>query len=411
MSAVVYRAPLLTPRSADRLDAWADGGLRVRDGRIEAAGDFDAVMVLGEAAVESLDGVLVPGFADVHIHWVQFPVRGAFEEELMPWLREYIWPEEMRYADQDFARAAAQRFFAATVRAGTVMGMSYSSVHAAATHIADEARVGDWMVGDVVMEHGAPEALTRASVHDAAELNARAAGIGPDRYVVTPRFALNCTPALMAALGDFARAGGYRVQTHLSESPGEIREVLREFPDAEDYTDVYDRAGLLGPRSVLGHCIHLSPREWSVLRARGSWIAHCPSSNEALDSGRMDLDTVRRLDIPYALASDVGAGSSHSLLHVMQRFLEIHRAAGVEVSATEALYRATLAGAECMGRGAVAGSLDAGKRADFVLLPRPAGGFLPEAWIEEWTRGAMAELETRPLATWIAGERHAPPAT
>ncbi|OBS08007.1 amidohydrolase family protein [Acidihalobacter prosperus] len=412
MSAVVYRAPMINPRGANLYDAWIDGGLRVRDGRIEALGDFDAVMRVGEAhdRVETLEGVIVPGFADVHIHWVQHPVRGAFEEALMPWLREHIWPEETRYADQDFARAAAQRFFADTVRAGTVMGMSYSSAHAEAVRIADQARVGDWMVGDVVMEHGAPEALTRASVHEAVELDRRASGLGTERYVVSPRFALNCSPRLMAELGVYARVGGFHVQTHLSESPGEIREVLREFPDAEDYTDVYDRAGLLGPRSVLGHCVHLSPREWAVLRARGSWIAHCPSSNEALDSGRMDLEAVRRHGIPYALASDVGAGPSHSLLHVMQRYLDAHRAAGVAVSAVEALYRATLAGAECMGRDAVAGNLDAGKRADFVLLPAPGGQLDVEGWIGEWTRGGMAELEGRPLATWIAGARHDPPA-
>ncbi|AOU96943.1 guanine deaminase [Acidihalobacter yilgarnensis] len=410
MSAVVYRAPMLNPRGADTLDAWADGGLRVRDGRIEAIGDFDAVMRVGEAHdhVEVLEGVIVPGFADVHIHWVQHPVRGAFEASLMPWLREHIWPEEMRYADEVFAAAAARRFYTDTVRAGTVMGMSYSSAHADAVRIADDARVGDWMTGDVVMEHGAPEALTRASVHEAIELDRRASGLGAERYVVTPRFALNCTPRLMADLGAYARVGGFHVQTHLSESAAEIREVLREFPEADDYTDIYDRAGLLGPRTVLGHCVHLSAREWAVLRARGCWIAHCPSSNEALDSGRMDLEAVRRHGIPYALASDVGAGPSHSLLHVMQRFLEIHRAADVAVSGTEALYRATLAGAECMGRSVVAGNLDASKRADFVLLPSPGGPLDAEGWIGEWTRGAMHELENRPLATWIAGERHDP---
>jgi guanine deaminase len=259
------------------------------------------------------------------------------------------------------------------------------------------------VIGDAVMEVNAPETLTRASIRDIDGLDPLARELGPRRYALTPRFALNCSAPLMAALGAYARANGHLVQTHLSESPEEIREVRAAFPEAQDYTDVYDRAGLLGAHSVLGHCIHLSLREWRVLAARGAWVAHCPSSNEALDSGRMPLERVREHGIRWALASDVGAGPSHSMLHVMQRFLVQHRAAGVPLDAREALYRATLAGAECMGRAAEAGNFAPGKRADCVLLPRPEGPPQAVAWIEEWIRGGMGELETRPLGTCLQG--------
>lgn len=408
MDTVVYRAPIFNPRSPDQVDVWADGALRVCNGHIEAVGNFETVMRLGDAPVEVLDGVIIPGFADVHIHWVQYRVRNEVKQSLMPWLRTSVWPEEARFKDIDFATVSARQFFMETTRAGTVMGMSYSSSHEVAVRVANKERIGDWMVGDVIMEHDAPETLTHASIHSVQELDRRASEIGKDRYIVTPRFALSCSADLMAELGAYAQEGGFFVQTHLSESLSEIRQVLEEFPEAEDYTDVYDRAGLLGTRTILGHCVHLSPREWAVLQARGSHIAHCPSSNEALDSGRMDLEAVRRYDIPYALASDVGAGPSHSMLHVMQRFLDVHRHAGVDVSASEALYRATLAGAVCMGKGSITGNLQTGKRADFILMPRPAGVISVKHWVEEWLHGSMSELENRPCATWIEGRRYNP---
>jgi guanine deaminase len=400
----VYRAAIFNPHGPGVLTVHADGALRVRDGRIEAVGDFDELAPRrGEELIE-LDGVLVPGFHDVHIHWVQHRVRGSFEAELMPWLRGHIWPEEARYGDVALAGESARDFFADTVRAGTVAGLCYSSPHPEAVRVAAREALGDWVIGDAVMELNAPEALTRASIRDIDELDPLARELGPRRYALTPRFALNCSAPLMAALGAYARANGHLVQTHLSESPEEIREVREAFPEAEDYTDVYDRAGLLGAHSVLGHCIHLSSREWRVLAARRAWVAHCPSSNEALDSGRMPLERVREHEVRWALASDVGAGPSHSMLHVMQRFLAQHRAAGVPVEAQEALYRATLAGAECMGRAAEAGNFAPGKRADFLLLPRPAGKLHAAGWIEAWTAGGMGELETRPLATCLGGE-------
>ncbi len=404
--ATVYRAAILNPLAPDALDIRADGALRVREGRIEAVGDFeDLAPCAGEALIE-LDGVLVPGFHDVHIHWVQHRVRGSFEAELMPWLRGHIWPEEARYGDAELAAEAARDFFADTLRAGTVAGLCYSSPHPEAVRVAAREALGDWVIGDAVMELNAPESLTRASIRDIDDLDPLARELGPRRYALTPRFALNCSASLMAALGAYARANGHLVQTHLSESPGEIREVRAAFPEAQDYTDVYDRAGLLGAHSVLGHCIHLAPREWRVLAARRAWVAHCPSSNEALDSGRMSLESVRDHGVSWALASDVGAGPSHSMLHVMQRFLTQHRAAGVPVDAREALYRATLAGAECMGRAAEAGNFAPGKRADFVLLPRPGGAPHAEGWIEDWTQGGMGELEARPRGTCLEGEWH-----
>lgn len=411
MAAVtIFRACLVDAATPERLRVLSDGALAVSQGRILACGPIEQAGRWPAAELVELDGVIVPGLVDPHAHWVQHHVRGRFGGDLMEWLRTNIWPEEENFARADFAAAHAARFFADALRAGTTAGMAYSSAHVAALWAARRTMRGDWRLGNSLMPIGAPPALCAASQSDVGAIAALAEAIGPEHYVLTPRFALNCGPELMRALGDLAQARGLYIQTHLAESVHEIREVREAYPDAEDYTDVYDRAGLIGPLSVLGHCIHLSEREYGVLARRGAWIAHCPSSNEALGSGRMDLAAVRRHGIAFALASDIGAGPSISMLHVMQRFLAQHRAAGEPVSAAEALHRATMAGAAAIGRHAEAGRFAPGYRADFVLLPAEGAhwaGFDAEAWLEEVIAGGPEELETRPLGTWLGGVRAA----
>lgn len=401
----LFRAAILNPIDVRSWQFLEDGGLLVMDGRIHALGRFDDLVKNYPWEPVNLDGVILPGFADIHIHWVQHAVRGRYAQALLPWLAAHIWPEEARYADTALAQQRAETFYDDCLTAGTVMGMSYSSPHPAAAHIAHAARRGDWITGNVVMTANAPADLMAASAKSPADLASLSEAIGRAHYAVTPRFALNCAADDLAALGTFARHEGLAVQTHLAESAAEVREVERLFPQALDYTDVYDAAGLLGPRTVLGHCLHLSQREWSCLKIRGCWIAHCPSSNEALDSGRFDLACARRHGVPFALASDVGAGPSHSMLHVMQRFRRQHQAASVRVDPEETLFRATIAGARAMGRGAVAGNLGVGKRGDFVLMPRGARLQSPQSWFEDLLDGTAAELERRALGTWISGQQ------
>lgn len=401
---ILFRGSLLNPINPARWVFHADAGMLVHDGRIVAVGPIERFEDFPAEDLIELDGLLIPGMVDVHIHWVQHHVRGRFQDHLLQWLRESIWPEEAAFAEPDFAVEHAHRFFADTLRAGTTMGMAYSSAHVEALRAAGEAMRGDWVLGNVLMPECGPDDLCAASQATASEVATLVAEFGRHRYAITPRFALNCNAPFLRDLGELARRSGAFVQTHLAESKGEIEEVMALFPDALDYTDVYDRAGLLSPRAVLGHCIHLSDRELDCLSRSGSWIAHCPSSNEALDSGRMDLTAIRRHRIRFALASDVGAGPSHSMLHVMQRFMAQHLAAGESVTIEEALYRSTLAGADCLGRKSIAGNFEIGKRADFVLMPRTVQAAPPDAWMMELCTGSVQELENRPLGTWIAGE-------
>ncbi len=407
----IYRSALLNPQGPDHWDFIPDGACAVRDGRIVAMGHArDVVRLYGSPVeTEDLEGVLVPGFADLHCHWVQHAVQGRYAGELLDWLEQHIWTEEARYLDPGVARPAVQDFYRNTLRAGTVMGMSFSSVHAGALHAAMEEMRGDWIVGNVLMPCNAPRELREYSLHAEEALQGLVSGLDRNRYAVTPRFAPNMDPLWLQVAARIASRNHLPVQTHLAESRAEVAWVRKMYPGAGSYTEVYDRAGLVGRRSVLAHCIEMGRSEWKCLAERQAWVAHCPSSNEALGNGRMPLETLREYRIPFALGSDIGAGPSHSMLHVMQRFLAVHRAAGIPVQPEEALFRATAAGAQAMGRGAVAGSLHPGKRADFVLLPgSPREEREIRGWFGEVVAGSPGELENRPLGTWLGGMRTAP---
>lgn len=417
--AILLRGAILNPLGPDDWQFIADGGLLIVDGLVRDMGPMSRFTHLDESALVDSGGLLLPGFIDIHIHWVQHRIRGQFHDELLDWLARHVWCEEARYADEAWAREQAHAFFNDTLRAGTTAGMAWSSAHVAATRIAAEACRGHWVIGPAWMD--TPVARNGSGVDCPAQQLVRQLDgtqaselcqqlldqLGPAHFAVSPRFAPGCSMDLLQQLGAFATASGCFVQTHLAESTAELRQTAARFPAARDYTDVYDRAGLLTPRSVLGHCIHLHEREWRVLAQRKCWIAHCPSSNEALGSGRMPLETVRRHGIPWALGSDVGAGPSHSMLHVMQRFLAQHRAAACTVSAREALHGATRAGARCLGQVRL-GGLDAGCQADVVVLPHPGVTADMDGALEALLAGTPAELESRPLATWLAGQPVAP---
>ena len=407
MSNRVISSAILNPEPDARWTFYPSGALVVEDGRIIGVGD--AAIVKAEypdpvVDVIHLDGVIVPGFVDLHCHWVQHAMRGAFGGDLLHWLQNDIWPEEAQYANEDLARLRAREFYDDMLRAGTVMGMSFSSVHDRATEIAFEEMRGDWIIGNVLMAVNAPAALTSCSMHRESALRTYSSLRSQEQYAVTPRFAPNMRAQDLSVAGRVAQDGNYFVQTHLAESRSEVAWVKELFPEAENYTDVYDRAGLLGPKTILGHCIEMSDAEWACLSDRGSWVAHCPTSNEALGNARMRLEKLREFHVPFALASDVGAGPSHSMLHVMQRFLAVHDESGVKVTAAEALYRATLAGAQAMGRSQVAGNFAPGKRADFVLFPGKPEERELDGWFNEICQGSLAELEERPSAVFLAGE-------
>jgi guanine deaminase len=324
--------------------------------------------------------VWLPGFVDTHIHFPQARVLGSASGELLPWLERTVFPEESRFVDLDYAREVAREFCGAMLAQGTTCASVFSSSDPGATDalFAEMERRG--LRGDVgltLMNRGAPDVL----LHDVDEAIAACEGLvarwhGADddrlRFRVTPRFALSCTPELLAAAGDLARRHDLPIQTHISENPAEIEATAAAFPEARDYLDVYRRAGLLGRDSLFAHAVWLSSTEWDEIKDADASISHCPDSNFFLGSGAMPLREATSRGIKLGLGTDVGAGRSYSLRRCCSRAHDASALTGSETSAPELLWFATRGGAVAMGRADQIGLIAPGYDADMVAIRPPS---------------------------------------
>ena len=382
---ILHRAHLLSSAGPQRLWEVVDGGLLVDNGRILGAGPFEALRTQHPgAAVQDLRPLwILPGLVDAHTH---LPQLGAVAEdglELLPWLERFIFPAEEAFADVKHAARAAKAFFAEALSWGTTTVVAYGTIHAEATDAAFQAaeRCGIRAVlGQVLMDRHAPPALTQDTEGALAESESLIrAWQGRDHgrlgYALSPRYAPVCSPALMRGAARLMDHYGVHLQTHLAENPDEIAWVARLFPEAASYTDVYRRHGLLGPRTLLGHGIHLSPAERELIRDSGAVIVNCPSSNAFLKSGVMPTRRWREEGLKLALGTDVGAGPELSMWREMAAACTVSKLRSAllqeqetAVGPVEAFWLATLGGAEALGFAERIGSLEPGKDADFILV-------------------------------------------
>jgi guanine deaminase len=356
------------------------------------------------------DAIILPGFIDAHIHFPQYRMLAAPGVDLLDWLNRFTFTEEARYADAVHAAAAAEVFLDRLFAHGTTAAVAYSSVHAVAADAlfsAADRRGMALITGKTLMDRNAPDAVrddVAAGMRDSDALIGNWHGRGRLRYAVTPRFAVTSTEAQLRAAGELYRTHpGVYLQTHLSESAGEIDMVKSLFPDAQDYTDVYDRCGLLGPHSLFGHGIHLSERECARLSETGSVVVHCPTSNTFLGSGLLDIDHITdpRRPVRFAVATDVGGGLSYSMLATLAEAHKVAQLRGRRLSALDAFYLATLGNARALDLDSEIGSLEAGRWADIVVLDPRATPLLA-------SRQELSEsLEDRLFALMMLGDDRA----
>ena len=344
----------------------------------------------GEAASRAIDVrplVAMPGLVDLHVHLPQIPNAGVGAGlDLLTWLDQYIFPLERQWDDPSVAERLAPLAFEAFAAAGTTTALMYGAVFAAsldAAFRAAEAHGIRGIIGKVMMDRGTydetidPSTILARSIRESNELCERwhMADGGRLRYAYTPRFAVSCTEEMLSESAAAARASGAYWQTHVSEDRGEIDEVLRLFPEARDYVDVYDRAGGLGERTILAHAIHLSDQELARLVETGTRVAHCPASNLFLASGVMPLARYLEAGLAVGLGSDVAAGPDLSIFGAMRVGAYTQNALRVvrqdrwpTLGPLEWLRMGTLGGAEALGLEADIGSLESGKEADLLLV-------------------------------------------
>jgi guanine deaminase len=321
--------------------------------------------------------LILPGLIDAHIHFPQYRMLAAPGKDLLDWLSRFTFPEESRYADAGYAAQAAEIFLDRLAEHGTTSALVFCSVHKAcadALFAAASRRDMALITGKTMMDRNAIPAVQddpETGARDSEDLYRLWHGRGRLRYAVTPRFAVTSSEAQLKLAGELLAAlPGALLQTHLSENAGEIAMVRKLFPDSIDYTHVYDRCGLLGTRSLFAHGIHLSERECARLSETGSTIIHCPTSNTFLGSGLMRMQHLCSPERPVhiALATDIGGGTSYSMLATLGEAYKVQMLAGYKPSSFELFHMATRGNAERLHLASEIGSLEAGKWADLVVL-------------------------------------------
>ncbi len=354
------------------VDFPAPGVLRHRPHavlQVDHRGRIQSVQPLEETGPPRL---ILPGFVDLHTHWPQWRVRGRAVVPLLRWLDTVIYPEERRFHRASEARLVARAFLQEALRNGITTVVSYATVHARATEIAFEEAEAlgiRFVSGKMMMDAHAPPGLsepTQASLAESEDLARRWHGKHHRLfYAFSPRFALTVTPDLLRETAHLARQFGAYIQTHMAESPDEIQ-ALRELTGAASYTLYYRDTGILGPRTLLGHCIHLSPADAQVLRETQSRVVHNPSANLFLHAGRFPVELMDSHGLDFGLGSDVGAGPSLSPFDVMRDAFYLN-----PLEPARLLYHATLGGIQALGWQDRLGTLDPGKEADLVVLEWP----------------------------------------
>ncbi len=399
---MVFRARVLTPTGPDAIRWIDDAVLTVKDGVIDHLGPYDGRAVDADLRPD----VLLPGFVDSHIHFPQARLIGSASGSLLEWLERSAYPEEQRFGDPAHASTVAGFFCDQLAAAGTTLAMVYGSVHPEAADLLlhEMQRRGQrGIVGPVLMDDNCPEALqlpADRALPALEELASKWHGRGLLSVAAIPRFALSCSREMLHGAGQLANRLGLWTTTHLAENPEECAAATTRF-GGPDYLSIYEEAGLVSDRSVFAHCIHMSDDEWDRFAAAGAVVAHCPDSNDFLGSGGMAISGVLKRAITMSIGTDVAAGRSFRIPHILASAYDNSLRARHPVSVERLLWWGTRGGALALGHDQV-GSLEPGLEADLIQIRAPE-------WAED-AQGVLASVifdrgAPPPVRTWIKGKR------
>jgi len=368
--------------TGDAFEYFADGLLLVENGCVTAVGPAPELLARQGGDVEVVDysdKLIVPGFIDTHIHYVQTDVIAAHGRQLLDWLETYTFPAERRFADTAHAQEVAQFFVRELLRNGTTMALVLGSVHATSVDAVFQAAADAGMrliAGKVMMDRNCPDYLRdtpQSGYTESRELIERWHKRERLLYAITPRFAPTSSDAQLQRASQLAKEfEDVYVHTHLAENRDEVAWVQKLFPWSRSYLDVYDHYGLLRERSLYAHSIHLDDADRERFVATGAAVSFCPTCNLFIGSGLFDLREAWRRGMRVGLGTDVGGGTTFNMLQVLNEAYKVAQLQGFSLSPLRALYLATLAGAEALYLDDRIGNLQAGKEADFVVLDRAA---------------------------------------
>lgn len=355
-----------------------DGAILVSGGLIKAVGDF-ADMPSDVEVSDHRPNLLMAGFIDTHNHFPQMQVIGSYGAQLLDWLNNYTFPAETQFSDTAHAERIAVKYFDEMLRNGTTTPVAYCSVHktSADAYFAEaEKRNIRALGGKVLMDRNAPEGLLdtpQSAYDDTKALIEKWHGKGRALYAISPRFAITSTPEQNEITQVLIQENpDCYVQTHLSENHNEIEYTMSLYPEHSDYLGIYEHYGFLGPKSLFGHCIHLSERERALMAETQSVAVFCPTSNLFIGSGLFNEERTRQDGIRIAVATDIGGGTSYSMLRTMDEAYKVCQLQNQNLPPLYAFYLMTLGNAKALGLDAEIGTLDVGTEADIVVLDASA---------------------------------------
>lgn len=413
--------PFLQP-AADCVQYEPDGLILIRDGLISAAGAYSDLrdQLNDDTRLRHYpDAILLPGFVDAHIHYPQVEIIGSYGAQLLEWLNKYTFPTEAKFNDPEHARRIAGFFIAELLRNGTTSASVFCTSAPGsvdAIFAAAERRNMLILAGKMMMDSHAPAAIldsAQSSYDDTKALIERWHKRARCLYAVSPRFALTSSPQQLEMAGALMREySDVRLQSHISENRAEVARAAQLYPERAHYTDIYDHYGLLDERAIYGHGIHLTDEELRRFHQTGARIAHCPTSNFFIGSGLFDIECVKAPARPVTvgLGTDVGGGTSFSMLQTMAEAYKMAQLRGSSIDAMQNFYLATLGSAEALGIADRVGKLQAGFAADIAVLdPRATPLLAMRADVAESLDELLFALiicadDRAVQATYVAGE-------
>ncbi|KAF2772839.1 guanine deaminase [Teratosphaeria nubilosa] len=441
----IYIGPFIHSKSLSELDICPNGAIAVdeygkirfvsrdiKDGQVSVDGGWEKAKVVKTPK----NGFFFPGFIDTHIHASQYPNAGIFgKSTLLDWLNTYTFPLEGSFHDIQKASRIYNRVVARTLSHGTTTACYFATNHVPATNLlADicQTRGQRAFVGRVCMDRMSPDYYRDASVSDAITSTRQCIDhiqrIDPEASliipIITPRFAPSCTHDLLLHLGNLHKETHLPIQTHISENHSEIQLVADLFPNSKHYTDVYDATGLLTPRTILAHAVHLTPDERRLIKSRRAKISHCPASNTAITSGTAKVRTMLDEGLTVGLGTDVSGGHTPSILAECREALYVSRHVAMtegdaaKLSPEEALYLATRGGAAVVGLEERIGGFEVGMEWDAQMVSLGAGVgdggelepgeglvevFGGESWEERVHKWVYTGDDRNTVAVWVRG--------
>ena len=372
-----YRSRIINPLSSSRASDIRDGLLIVdKVGCIVFCGSYaDAKnLKLKLKIIDLRQYLLIPGLIDCHLHLPQLDCRGKHGETLLDWLKRYIFPAEAAFKDPKIVDDVGKRFFKKLILNGTTTASIYVTVHSSATDhafkLAKQCGIRA-IIGKVMMDQNVPEELvenTKDSLRESEKLAAKwhNSCSGRLRYAFTPRFVPTCSKLLLKEIGKLASQSDTYIQSHIAETREENANVKKIYPEYTDYFSIFEDTGTVGPKTILGHAIYLSDSEFKRMAASKTKIAHCPTSNLFLKSGKFPFFKAEKAGVFLGLGTDVGAGTSMCLFSEMRHadYTQLDQ----WVDPVKGFYLATLGGAAALSMGNEIGNFKHGKWADFIVL-------------------------------------------